>query len=278
MVTVGRVVFALLQRWLPTWRAYHVLPFALSVVFVLIAVLPHGSPWLGVLALGLAGLACSALLPLTISFGQGQLAVMSASIAGGVIAFYQLGYGIAAFGAGPLQNAGLPLPVIFGGRRARASCWVGLLSPSVDATPCLGTSTPAIDGVAYQGRALRPAALGGPHRIALLDCPVTRSARAGGPLARADRCGSGRGGLGAERHRCRRGAAAAHIFDLHLVARPVGQGQGLKLTGSVAALPLILVMMSPGWSPALAAGPSGTTPATYSPSLVRAWAAAAGGI
>ena len=122
MVTVGRVVFALLQRWLPTWRAYHVLPFALSVVFVLIAVLPHGSPWLGVLAFGAAGLACSALLPLTISFGQGQLAVMSASIAGGVIAFYQLGYGIAAFGAGPLQNAGLPLPVIFG-----ASAGAGLV-------------------------------------------------------------------------------------------------------------------------------------------------------
>jgi MFS family permease len=61
-----------------------------------------------------AGLGCSALLPLTISFGQQQLEVMSASVAGGVIAFYQLGYGIAAFGAGPLQDAGVGLSTIFG--------------------------------------------------------------------------------------------------------------------------------------------------------------------
>jgi hypothetical protein len=39
---------------------------------------------------------------------------MSASVAGGVIAFYQLGYGIAAFGAGPLQSAGVELSTIFG--------------------------------------------------------------------------------------------------------------------------------------------------------------------
>ena len=78
------------------------------------------------LAFGAAGLACSALLPLTISFGQEQLAVMSASIAGGVIAFYQLGYGIAAFGAGPLQNAGLPLPVIFGASAGAALVLGGL--------------------------------------------------------------------------------------------------------------------------------------------------------
>ena len=32
-----------------------------------------------------------------------------------MIAFYQLGYGIAAFGVGPLQYAGLSLSAIFGG-------------------------------------------------------------------------------------------------------------------------------------------------------------------
>jgi hypothetical protein len=31
-----------------------------------------------------------------------------------VIAAYQLGYGIAAFGAGPLQEAGMSLPALFG--------------------------------------------------------------------------------------------------------------------------------------------------------------------
>jgi predicted MFS family arabinose efflux permease len=38
---------------------------------------------------------------------------MSAVVAGAVIAFYQLGYGIAAFGAGPLQSAGVDLSTIY---------------------------------------------------------------------------------------------------------------------------------------------------------------------
>jgi fucose permease len=114
MVTAGRVLFALVQRWLPTRNTYRLLPFVLAGALVAVALLPHGTPALGVLAFGLAGLGCSALLPLTISFGQEKLVVMSASVAGGVIAFYQLGYGIAAFGAGPLQDAGVGLPTIFG--------------------------------------------------------------------------------------------------------------------------------------------------------------------
>ena len=80
----------------------------------MIALLPHGSTALGVLVFGVAGLGCSALLPLSISFGQGQLKAISATVASGVIAFYQLGYGIAAFGAGPLQKAGVGLSTIFG--------------------------------------------------------------------------------------------------------------------------------------------------------------------
>lgn len=66
------------------------------------------------LAFGLAGLGCSALLPLTISFGQENLTAISAAVAGGVIAFYQVGYGIAAFGAGPIQSVGVSLPTLYG--------------------------------------------------------------------------------------------------------------------------------------------------------------------
>jgi len=52
---------------------------------------------------------------LTISFGQKELTTIAASVAGGLIAFYQIGYGIGAFGVGPLQSwAGLDLNVIFG--------------------------------------------------------------------------------------------------------------------------------------------------------------------
>jgi MFS family permease len=113
MVTVGRVLFAAVQSWVPSRVTYHVLPFGLAGVFVLIALLPDDEPALGVLAFGLAGLGCSALLPLTISFGQEELKAFAAATAGGVIAFYQVGYGIAAFGIGPLLDAGVGLPAIY---------------------------------------------------------------------------------------------------------------------------------------------------------------------
>jgi MFS family permease len=114
MVTLGRVLFASIQRWCPTHRTYHVLPIVLVGAFVLISSLSDGdSAAAGVLAFGVAGLACSALLPLTISFAQGELVEMAAATAGFTIAAYQVGYGVAAFGAGPLQDAGVSLPEIF---------------------------------------------------------------------------------------------------------------------------------------------------------------------
>ena len=112
-VTAGRVLLAAIQRWLPSRAAYHGLPFLLAGAFVLIAVLPRNAPAADVAAFCLAGLGCSALLPLTISFGQEKLAGSGALVAGGVIACYQAGYGIAAFGVGPLVSAGVRLPAIF---------------------------------------------------------------------------------------------------------------------------------------------------------------------
>jgi MFS family permease len=114
MVTVGRVLFARTGRWFPPHRTYHTLPFLLAATFVIIALLPQGTPAAGIVAFALAGFGCSALLPLTISFAQEQLLAMGASVAGGVIAFYQVGYGIAAFGTGPLVDAGVGLPALFG--------------------------------------------------------------------------------------------------------------------------------------------------------------------
>jgi hypothetical protein len=72
MVTVGRVLFAAVGHWLPVRVTYHI-------------------------------------LPLTISFGEEDLTAIAAAMAGSVIAFYQLGYGTAAFGVGPLQDAGTSL-------------------------------------------------------------------------------------------------------------------------------------------------------------------------
>ena len=52
-----------------------------------------------------AGLGCSALLPPVISFAQLESTGIAASVAGGLICISQVGYGIAAFGVGALENA-----------------------------------------------------------------------------------------------------------------------------------------------------------------------------
>jgi predicted MFS family arabinose efflux permease len=114
MVTVGRVLFAAVDRLLPVRTTYRALPFLLAATFVVIAVLPDGSTAGGILAFGIAGLGCSALLPLTIGFGEKELATLAAAVAGGVIAFYQVGYGIAAFGVGPLLDHGVKLSTVYG--------------------------------------------------------------------------------------------------------------------------------------------------------------------
>jgi fucose permease len=145
LVTAGRIMSALVTRWIPPERTYRTLPFLLTVAFVLIALLPHGAVGPAIVAFGLAGLGCSALLPLTISFGQQQLVAIEASVSGDVIAFYQLGYGIAAFGAGPLQDAGISLATIFGGTAAVAILMGGLafaIAPRQHAKPVPASGTP----------------------------------------------------------------------------------------------------------------------------------------
>jgi len=105
--TTGRLLFAAIERWLPARRTFELLPFVIAIAFVMTALVPASAPGLGTAAFGLAGLGCSALLPLTISLGRG------AASPGVLIACYQLGYGIAAFGVGPLHDAGVELSSIY---------------------------------------------------------------------------------------------------------------------------------------------------------------------
>jgi fucose permease len=115
MVTAGRVLFAAVEKWFPEPAVFRVLPFIVGAAFVVCACLPESAALPGLFAFALAGLGCSALLPLTISFAEKELTAIARSVAGGLIAFYQIGYGIAAFGVGPLQaHAGLNLNVIYG--------------------------------------------------------------------------------------------------------------------------------------------------------------------
>ncbi len=104
MVTVGRVLFAGLGRWLPAKWVYLALPFALAAVFQLVA--RADGDFSGIVAFGAAGLACSALLPLSVSLGGAEFPERAADISGELIAFYQVGFGVAAFGVGPLRDIG----------------------------------------------------------------------------------------------------------------------------------------------------------------------------
>src|SRR5262249_18650206 len=94
--------------------------------FVLAGRLSRGDAVAGIAVFGLAGLGCSALVPLTISFGEQELTTMSAAVAGGIVAFYQIGFGIAAFGVGPLERAGISLAAIFRGAAIVAAVLAGL--------------------------------------------------------------------------------------------------------------------------------------------------------
>jgi MFS family permease len=116
MVTAGRILFAAIEKWCPSRWTYRALPIVIALAFVATASVPKDQPVLAILSFGLAGLGCSALLPLVISFGQEELSTMTAAVAGGLIGFYQMGYGIAAFGVGPLQSgAGWSLVEIYRG-------------------------------------------------------------------------------------------------------------------------------------------------------------------
>lgn len=126
-VTAGRVLFAVIEKWFPEPAVFRVLPLIVGAAFVICACLPRTAAGPGLLAFALAGLGCSALLPLMISFGEKELTAIARSVAGGLIAFYQMGYGIAAFGVGPLEaRAGLNLNVIYGGAAAVALAMAGL--------------------------------------------------------------------------------------------------------------------------------------------------------
>lgn len=109
-----RLLFAALEKWVPRTWVCQTLPLVVTVALIASACAPKAHEWLSIATFALAGLGCSAQLPLSISFGQKELTAIAGSVAGGLIAFYQLGYGVAAFGVGPLQSwAGLRLNGVF---------------------------------------------------------------------------------------------------------------------------------------------------------------------
>ena len=89
------------------------LPFVLALSFAVLALLPvHASGAYGVAAFALAGLGISALLPLVLSLSERAMPGVATEATSIVFASYLIGYGIAAFGVGPLQERGISLPTI----------------------------------------------------------------------------------------------------------------------------------------------------------------------
>lgn len=125
MVTVGRLAVAMLGRWLPPARVYMVLPGLMIAAFLWIATV--GNAAAGITAFGLAGLACSAFLPLTIGFAQACHRDFAEIVSGVMIAAYMLGFGIGSFGLGPLREAaGIPLATLYGSSAALAALLAGV--------------------------------------------------------------------------------------------------------------------------------------------------------
>ena len=102
-VTIGRVIVAVLPARIPPTAVYLVLP--VLIVGADVAVSAARTPVTAVLAYAAAGLACSAMLPLSVSFAGREFPRLGATSSGELIAGYQVGYGVAAFGVAPLTAA-----------------------------------------------------------------------------------------------------------------------------------------------------------------------------
>ncbi len=128
MVTLGRILFAGLPSKTTVRWIYAGLPVLLMVAFQ--GILHVRSEAGGIIAFGLAGLGCSAFFPLCISLSGQEFPRLAATMSGELVAFYQAGYGVAAFGVGPLRDlTGRPLGFIYavGSLAAAAMLMVALL-------------------------------------------------------------------------------------------------------------------------------------------------------
>lgn len=109
-VTVGRLLISLAPRAFPTLGLYRLLPWCIAGALLATAWLSgHLS---GIVLFAAGGLACSGFFPMTLGYAETTFPSHVTLAAGGLVAAYQVGYGIAAFGAGALQP-GVSLVTVF---------------------------------------------------------------------------------------------------------------------------------------------------------------------
>jgi MFS transporter, FHS family, glucose/mannose:H+ symporter len=101
MITIGQILFAALSSKIAVHWIYAGLPILLLVAFQVIS--RADSATSGIATFGLAGLGCSAFFPLCISLSGQEFPRLAVAMSGGMVAFYQSGYGVAALGVGPLR-------------------------------------------------------------------------------------------------------------------------------------------------------------------------------
>ena len=109
-VTVGRLLIALVSGKIRSTRIYVVLPWAICAALLLAPTARSAGAGIALFALG--GLACSGFFPMTVGYGEATFPTIVELATGWLIAAYQLGYGLAAFGAGALQNV-ISLSAVF---------------------------------------------------------------------------------------------------------------------------------------------------------------------
>ena len=109
-VTLGRLLISIAPKRIPSAAIYLALPWGIAGALLLVAALFDRTNGIAVFAV--AGLACSGFFPMTVGYGETAFPELVTIAAGWLIAAYQLGYGIAAFGAGALERV-VSLSVIF---------------------------------------------------------------------------------------------------------------------------------------------------------------------
>ncbi len=118
-VTIGRLLVALLSTRISPLLIFRALPVLITAALVCVAW--SSSAVFGVAAFALAGLACSACLPLSIGTASSETPRFVETASGWMVAAYMIGYGIGAFAVGPLrQLADLQLSEVYFGAAAIA--------------------------------------------------------------------------------------------------------------------------------------------------------------
>lgn len=102
MVTAGRVIISLVSLWISPSKIFALLPIMICIAFILIPQVHGKLP--NILAYGFAGLACSGCFPLSFSLAGSRFPAYVSIVSGSLMASYMLGYGLASFGIGELQQ------------------------------------------------------------------------------------------------------------------------------------------------------------------------------